>query len=211
MPPAPADPPPAGVLTLEGPQDLLAALPYRLGFHPRRSLVLLELSPPDGDRGRRHALGVCVRADLPTGPDQVEDVARSAVLPWRQRTASGPAVLVVYADADPPGLPDEVAAVLRTVEGLLAVLGTGVHDVLAVGPRRWRSLRCASPGCCPPQGRPVAELAWGAVAAEAVLRGLVAAPSREALAPELAPLPATRLRAARRALVQAQRTAWTPG
>ncbi|NAZ81091.1 DUF4192 family protein [Kineococcus sp. R8] len=217
MPPAPppssADPP-ARVLTLTGPGDLLAALPYRLGFHPRQSLVLLELRATGAvvGGGARHRLGACVRADLPVAVAEVDRVAQAVLAPWQRGTAAGPVVLVVYADDGSVGDgPGPVTALLRCVEALLGRAGVDVHDVLVVGPFAWRSLRCADAGCCPARERSVAQLASGPVAAEAVLRGLVAAPSRAALAPLLAALPEVRVRSARRALSQAQHLPWTPG
>jgi len=240
--PAPDQPAPdeasgrADVLTLAGPRDLLAALPYRLGFHPRRSLVLLELAPADPSRPGRHRLGVCVRGDLPATAEAVEAVAAAVAAPWERGTAGGPVVLVAYDDAEPddpepddpepddpgpvdaaerpgpgPVLAPLVGALVARVEDRLRLAGSVVHDVVAVGPRRWRSLRCADPACCPPGGGAVAELATGAVAAEAVLRGLSAAPSREELAAAAAPPAPERSRRARRALLQASAAPWSPG
>ena len=48
--PSPAALPPAAVLRMRDPGELLAALPYLLGFHPRDSLVVLAFG---GRSGRR--------------------------------------------------------------------------------------------------------------------------------------------------------------
>ncbi|MGI4894938.1 MAG: DUF4192 family protein [Janthinobacterium lividum] len=73
------DPP---LLRLRGPADLIAILPYRIGFHPAQSIVLVELTPPTpGGPGTR--LGAVVRTDLsPCSGALVRDadgVARTAV------------------------------------------------------------------------------------------------------------------------------------
>src|SRR4051812_23652847 len=65
---SPAALPPAAVLRMRDPGELLAALPYLLGFHPRDSLVVLAFG---GRSGRR--VGLTQRVDLPP-PEHVAAV-----------------------------------------------------------------------------------------------------------------------------------------
>ena len=53
-------------IKLTSPHELLAVVPYLLGFHPTRSLVLLCLS--------NHKLGLTQRLNLPR-PEDTDDVA----------------------------------------------------------------------------------------------------------------------------------------
>jgi hypothetical protein len=72
-------------ITLRGPGDVVAVLPYQLGYHPRDSVVLVTL------HGRR--VGLVARADLP--PDgQVGEVLASLTGPLL-REGAGSVIVVV--------------------------------------------------------------------------------------------------------------------
>ncbi|MFB9377973.1 DUF4192 domain-containing protein [Kineococcus gynurae] len=204
---------------LTGPDDLLAALPFRLGFHPRRSLVVLALAREDRDGPDE--LGLCARIDLPL-PRDVDPAVRALVGPWtgpdafsRRDDVAG--LVLVAVDLPPPGADassrDPVHAggqqALRLTERLLREAGVEVRDVIrtwvdAEGTDRWRDRGCdeATPGCCGPGH---VRTSGTAVAAEFVARGVVAAPRRADLVPDLRPLPAAHLRTAEQA-----RSATTP-
>ena len=67
--------------------------------------------------------------------------------------------------------------------------GLGVRDALFTdGTSRW-SYGCDNPGCCPPEGRVIPETTRTLVAAEFAGVGAAMAPSRAALADEIAPDP----------------------
>ncbi|MCI2240370.1 DUF4192 domain-containing protein [Kineococcus sp. TRM81007] len=201
-------------------------LPYRLGFHPRHSLVLVELE--DGGAGRPCPLGAVVRVDLPSpapapaaapqeptraGRDGAAQAAAEAVaclLRTRARGTAGPVLVVCYdetgtgsgsAPGAAPGLrtgPAGAAAVAAALSGLRDAQVPVVEAVL-VAAGRWRSLTCTDARCCPPAGLPVRTPAADRVAAEAVSRGLSAVVDRDAALPERTPLPAQRREAARAA------------
>src|SRR5580698_5545062 len=64
---------PAETLRVRGPVDLIHAVPYLLGFHPARSLVVIGLA--------EHRVRVTVRLDLPepTGPTPSNEVLDEAL------------------------------------------------------------------------------------------------------------------------------------
>jgi hypothetical protein len=161
---------------ITGPGELLQAIPYLLGFHPKQSLVLVGLH--DG------LLVVTARLDL-SDADCPGVVAHTI----EAMTGGGSTEFVAalyddHASADGPlGLPwTGIVAALR--DHPAATFG----DILLVAGGRWWSLMCLAPGCCPPEGRELPREA-SAFAADATYRGVVALPDRTALEAVLDPLP----------------------
>jgi hypothetical protein len=148
--------------------DVVAAVPYLLGFHPADSLVVVGAH---GDQ-----VVFTARYDLPP-PDLAEEQAKHlAVLITHQGINS--ATLLGYGAAarvTPAVLP--AAAELRRT-------GITVRDVLRVTDGQFWSYLCEDAGCCPKPCPP----ADSAVAAAATFAGQVALPDREALVAQLAPV-----------------------
>lgn len=157
-------PPPA--IRLAGPADLLAVVPYLLGFHPADSLVVVGL--------REGRIAFCFRADLadPPAPHRIVAMLAAQSLTGVIVVGYGPAELV-----DP--VSDPVATALTDA-------GQPVLDRLRTDAGRFWSDACRRADCCPPEGQPVT--APSRVAAEATLAGLVALPSRDELAGQIAPV-----------------------
>lgn len=178
------------VIKLKQSRDLLAYVPHRLGYTPRRSLVLIGMSRyPSGTR-----LGLVVRCDLPRVWMDDPDAATAGHMVENlfADTSVNAVVPVLYVDAPPPGAglagrddgPEpQTAAVIRA-----AVVDAGfvLVDELWVAGDRWRSYACADADCCPPSGRPTTEIESSAVGAELVLAGSSPAESVD----ELTALPA---------------------
>ncbi|MBB2913132.1 hypothetical protein FHS43_004430 [Streptosporangium becharense] len=167
--PASATPP---RLLLESTEDVLGAVPYLLGFHPSDSLVVVGLigGPP---RSRLH---LTVRWDLPLAigdPDQVVPLFHKEGVTHVLVAGYGPGSLVTPAA-------EAVTALFRSG-------GLTVVDTLRVEGDRYWSYGCQGVGCCPADGTPYAHRAT-AVAAEAVLQGLVALPDRKTLERSLDPV-----------------------
>jgi hypothetical protein len=172
------------VVRLRGPDDVIGILPWRLGFHPTESLVLVVL------QGSRRRERLVMRLDLPARGDESQVADETAA---RAVQAGADEVLVlVYTDERGPGgelqLPRS-----DLVDDLVALLADDDVDVpeavLVRGGRRWSYL-CAAPGCCPPEGVPLPDRptpAADAYAAEAVGRGAVVLPDREALRRSVTP------------------------
>lgn len=172
-PPAPFSPPASPPrLLLGSTEDVLGAVPYLLGFHPADSLVVIGLTGSPS-RSRLH---LTVRWDLPLGPGGLGQIA-----PLFGKEGVTQVVVVGYGSGPlvTPAV-DEALALFRRSE-------LTVVDALRVEDGRYWSYGCSRSDCCPADGVPYERRA-GAVAAEAVLHGLVALPDRQALERSLDPV-----------------------
>lgn len=174
------------------PRELLALVPFQLGFVPQESAVVVGVRPPRGQVGLVARVDLADLADPVTGPD----VARMLVTHLTNDGAAS-AVLVLYTTLDlqqDAALGEEVAATVEdAARGDLEVQGCWV-----VGPAGFYGLGCVDAACCPPGGRAIAELQCAQVGAEMVLLGASVAGSRAELG-TLPAVPATARRSARRA------------
>jgi len=191
------------VIKASTPGDLLALLPYVIGFHPRDSLVVLEMRRLPG-RGSTSRTGPVVRNDLPpaTDPETLTLAFAEAVAGVvRQARPYSQFHLIAY---DPEArseraelLPGERArAALDHVASELGRAGLDVAERILVSDGRWRSLSCRR-RCCPPHGTPLP--VDDRVAAEAVGLGMTAAADRAAALPDTSPVGEDRLAAVARA------------
>jgi hypothetical protein len=165
------------LLRVTGPADLAQAIPYLLGFHPSRSLVVVGL--------RAKRVAVTARIDL-------DDLLDTSVL--RETLASfacsgaEKVVAVVFDDEiDPRGAGDELAwcELADEVHMTAGRQGLDVDEVALVSSGRLWSYDCADPRCCPPQGRVLGGNS-SQIAATAAYAGLVALPDRSDLVAQLA-------------------------
>jgi Domain of unknown function (DUF4192) len=158
-------------LALRTPADVLAAVPYMLGFHPTDSVVVLGL--------RRRALVFEMRGDLPARDEVGEFADYYARVVHRQRVSA--ALLVGY------GRGVAVTPILLATAEALARHGIVVPEMLRAHEGRFWSYVCTSPECCPPDGTPY-DVSSSPVAARATVAGCVALPSRADLERRLAPV-----------------------
>ena len=103
---APDEPP---ILQLRSPQDVIAAVPYLLGFHPADSLVAVGADGPQGT--------CAMRLDLPPDDSQLEHMADAAehLAGLLSHHRFRHAVLVGY------GAPERVAPIMASSVGLVSV------------------------------------------------------------------------------------------
>lgn len=191
---------------ISGPAELLQAVPYLLGFHPTRSLVLVGLHD--------ERLVVTARLDLTHAVLGGIPHAVSAMV----RGGSTSFVAVIYDDVnehadDFEDLDDEFGpspAKWDLVYGALRVefdrLDAQLRDALLVSDGRWRSITCKDFDCCPLDGRPLPD-APSPFTTAAMVEGVVALPTRAALAEQLEPLPDAEREALDSAIGDAERTA----
>ncbi|HEX6077661.1 MAG TPA: DUF4192 domain-containing protein, partial [Micromonosporaceae bacterium] len=155
---------------LRSASDLLAAVPYLIGFHPSDSLVLVGF----GDRMVRFL----ARADLPE-PGDPEPVRQLAEIAGRQ--AIEETALVGY------GPPARVDAAILDLCVALEEAQLPVREALRVTDDRYWSYLCQDPACCPADGTPF-QVASSPIAASAVVAGCVALPDRAALERQVEPI-----------------------
>ncbi|HET8680871.1 MAG TPA: DUF4192 domain-containing protein [Micromonosporaceae bacterium] len=168
-------------LRIRFPADLLAAVPYLVGFHPADSVVVV------GVRGGQLALAV--RGDLPPEPSHIAGiVARQGV---------DAAAVIGYGPAHRVG-----PAALQVRDALLGC-GIDVYDVLRATDGRYWSYLCDNPSCCPPEGTPFDPVS-SAVAAQLAYHGQEALPSRAALVARVAPVDGPVRESMRQATARAQ-------
>ncbi|MGH3242524.1 MAG: DUF4192 domain-containing protein [Spirillospora sp.] len=154
-------------LVIRSAQDAIAAVPYLLGFHPSRSLVVIGFESADG--------GTCaIRLDLPS----LDAAGRVAAL----LDANGfrRSLLLGY------GPDDDVRASVAAVRAALDAAGVPTAEAVRVADGRWWSLTCDD-DCCPAAGVPY-DTSASVVAAEATLAGRVALADRSELVRSVQPL-----------------------
>jgi hypothetical protein len=179
-----SDPP---LLRLTSPSDLLAAVPYLLGFHPIDSIVVIGLC---GTRSVFH-----VRGDLPATADADEYGRYLADVLGERRVDR--VLMIGYGPAQ------AVTPVILAASHWFRAGGVGIDDALRVTDGRYWSYVCAAPGCCPPEGTRF-DVSGSRVAAEATLAGCVALPDRAALQRRVAPPESAALVAMQRATARAE-------
>ncbi|MEE6281171.1 DUF4192 domain-containing protein [Georgenia sunbinii] len=162
------------VIRTKNPVDLLAYAPYRLGFRPRESVVLLGMRPP------RSAVGLVMRLDLAHVGDETHGgsaLAESAELMGVD--GSTDALVVIYTDLPRHQLgaastPGRAVARLREETTWCEAPGPWVVGAEAYGV--W-----GSGPSCEPLVSPLSDLEYGSMAATLVLEGLTVVAGRDGL------------------------------
>ncbi len=163
---------------VKDPSEVIAIIPYLLGFDPADSIVVVALEGP------RNRFGPCFRLDLAASDDAAQQAA--AVVGFVTQLGCATVIVVVF--GDDPGRADPV---VRDVSTQLAARGITVQEALRADGQRWWSYTCCDPDCCSPDGTPY-DISTSRVAAEAVVAGLQRLPSRDSLRLQLEPLPVRR-------------------
>lgn len=168
------------VITARGPADLVAAVPYLVGFVPSSSVVLISL------RGPRLRFGLVARLDLPDVGSEVE--AARAISEMIRRDGPREVVVLVYDDAGwrPDRRPHQ--SLVDAVGAELAGHDIALRDAIYVTPQRFWSISCPDDACCPDAGWALRDAISSPVAATYVLHGRAPLPDRRALSDRVAPL-----------------------
>ena len=141
---------------LTSPHDLLAAVPFMVGYHPKDSLVAMAL--------RDDKVVMAMRVDFPE-PDLILATSETIAMHLIREHASE-AIVVGY-------LPTNTLETdsLATVREVIARHEIVVKECIAVHGNRFRSNLCQDMGCCPPEGSPIPLLTDSRVTAEQVAAG----------------------------------------
>jgi len=158
-------------ITLHSSAELIASVPFLLGFHPTDSIVVIAML-----EGR---VEFVARGDLP-GQGSLPAIAHRMVSVL-MRDDIDTVVLVGY------GTTRLVTPALDAVRAALTVTDIHALDVLRVEDGRYWSLVCSDPRCCPPEGKPY-DPSSSAIGAAAVYAGRVALADRGAVAESIAPV-----------------------
>jgi len=129
-----------GVPTVRSPADLLAVVPYLLGFHPTDSVIVLALT------GSRITFLAC--GDLPTpGTSRaaIGDIVDYLAAVTARQQATG-TILIGY------GPPQQVTPIIDLARQIFPRHGLAVHEALRITDGRYFSYLCNDPACCPPDG-----------------------------------------------------------
>ncbi|MFF8347072.1 DUF4192 domain-containing protein [Cellulosimicrobium funkei] len=164
------------LIRAQGPRELLAYVPFRLGYRPQDSVVLVGLRPPRGRIGLVVRVDVADAADVEHGPQLARSVVGHLAADGARRV-----VLVVYSDAPLRAAGVAAARVRAAVEHCreAAEPHHGPVEAWVVSSTGWYALDCAEDDCCPPEGRSLRELESSEVGAHMVLSGAALADSRE--------------------------------
>ncbi|MEN9622335.1 MAG: hypothetical protein RLZZ307_67 [Actinomycetota bacterium] len=142
--------------TLTSPHDLLAAIPFLIGYHPQDSLVLVAL--------KDEAVGMAMRVDMPVGVSaEGYDLLASHFL----RDGADGAFIVAYVEA---GAVDPENVLINTSAALVRA-GIDIKESLIVRNNRFRSMICSDLTCCPPEGSAIPDLGSSRIAVEHVIAG----------------------------------------
>ncbi|RFS81596.1 DUF4192 domain-containing protein [Actinomadura spongiicola] len=175
-------------LVIRTAEDAIAAVPYLLGFHPSRSLVVI------GFDNAVH--GTCaVRLDLPSSGAADRVAALLAGNGFRR------SLLLGY------GPDGEVRESVAALSAALDAAGVPAAEAVRVADGRWWSLTCDD-DCCPAEGVPYDSSAT-VVAAQATFAGQVALADRAELARTVQPFDGPVRASMRRATDRAERRSRT--
>lgn len=158
-------------LRLKSPSELLAIVPYLLGFEPSDSLLVICLT--------NNTIGLTQRLDLPPAGSGAAAVA--SLLASLQRENPDKVLVIAYESQ-----PDQSAEIIGALTSVLAAAGIPIHDRIVVANGCWRSLDCHQPSCCPVEGQPVpAPAQVPAVASEFIGREVSPYTNRNSLVAQL--------------------------
>lgn len=141
---------------LTSPHDLMAAVPFLLGYQPLDSIVLISL--------KGESVGMAMRIDFPLAidTDQIE-----SVLIHLEREHTESVLLVAYA---PEAFIDS-DLMLDAFANALSLKNISLREAIVIQNQRWRSRLCSDKSCCPVAGNPLPEFKEARITAELVAQG----------------------------------------
>jgi hypothetical protein len=129
-------------LQIDGPANLLATVPYLLGFNPEKSLVIVAV------KGQHDQVVVSMTLDL---PDKIEDLDAKFMNNLKEtlkRSGADGLVAIFYVETNPQGLQSISDLLMTEISNEFHV-----RDILWVCDFKWASYLCSDESCCPKEGR----------------------------------------------------------
>jgi hypothetical protein len=142
--------------TLTSPHDLLAAIPFLIGYHPVDSLVLVSI--------KDESVGMAMRLDYPI--DQSDEHFDLCAHHISTERADG-ALIVAYQ----PDARSDADLVVAQITAALSRAGIAIYESIVIADGCYRSLLCHDLTCCPEGGRPIPPHDSSRIAAESVAAG----------------------------------------
>ena len=146
--------------TLTSPHDLLAAIPFLVGYHPSDSLVLVAI------KEGIVSMAMCIDYPEPESSDTYDLLAHHIKL-----DGADASLMIAY-------VPDVKAELYQTgaeVLGYMAISllkqGIEIRESIEVIGKQWRSVICEDLTCCPLAGNLLPDFESSRVAAEQVMVG----------------------------------------
>jgi Domain of unknown function (DUF4192) len=158
---------------LSAPNDILATIPFLVGYHPSDSVVVLGMT--------EHRVSFTARDDLPPAGEQPPEEQVSYLVEIVMRQGCGRVMLVGY------GGEERVTPTITALLDSFEHAGAKVVDALRADRGRYWSYLCANPRCCPPQGMPY-DTSSSEVAAVWTLSGRVARRDRSEYEEQIRPV-----------------------
>lgn len=140
--------------TVTSPIDLLAAVPFLIGYQPSDAIVMMELQD--------ESITMAIRVDFPESITEGEASALASKF-----EGSDGALLVFYI----PESCEDAELVIRPISEALMELNVPLKESIIIVGDRWRSLICVDESCCPIEGSPLPELNDSRITAEEISRG----------------------------------------
>ncbi|WP_427385201.1 DUF4192 domain-containing protein [Janibacter sp. G56] len=153
--------------TVRGAADVLALMPYTLGYQPSDCVVLVCV--------RDGLLGLTERLDLPP-VERVASACSALLEPVLRHDAAEGVLLIGYETHEGDSLP-----LLTQLGDAVVEAGIDLLDTLVVRDGRWFTPTCTG-SCCPGEGTPLPAPADTPAVSEFVARGVSPLPDRDAVA-----------------------------
>ncbi|MEV0167766.1 uncharacterized protein DUF4192 [Nonomuraea fuscirosea] len=163
---------PTITITLHSPADMIAVLPYLVGYHQDNTIHLVLV---DG-----HHLKAVLHREL---PDRFENVAEFVADTVHLLTRDRPAAVAVVGH----GSGERVTPVMDALAPALTAQHIDVVDMIRYENGRCWSYLCSDPACCPPDGIPY-DTGTSPAVAHLVAAGMVAMPDKETFEKILQPV-----------------------
>ncbi len=142
--------------TVKTPHDLIAAVPFLIGYHPSNSLVLISV--------KADALEMAMRIDFPINPP----TETYQLLATHLKRENGEAALLIAYEPEGVTSGEEV---LQNAAQAISDSEIPIREMMLIRAGKWRSLLCSDANCCPPEGNLIEDFQSSRITAEQVANG----------------------------------------